>query len=170
MSKMPFRRRKTREIAMQILFAWDSHGGEDMAMAYSLAAEASNDDEAKKAAVEIAKSTWDQLATLDLWLERLTPKYSFRRQPSVDRSLLRLAAWELTSQTAPAKVVMDEAIEMAKEFSTAESARLINAVLHNMYTEHKALTGGAIMSEAPGEEPPTSEPPAQSSGPAGKGE
>ena len=170
MSKMPFRRRKTREIAMQILFAWDSHGGEDMAMAYSLAAEASNDDEARQAAVEIAKATWDQLPTLDQWLERLTPKFSFRRQPSVDRNLLRLAAWELTSQTAPAKVVIDEAIEMAREFSTEESARLVNAVLDAMLIEHKALTGGAIMPEAPDEEPPVSEPPAQTSGPAGKGE
>jgi transcription antitermination protein NusB len=167
---MPFRRRKTREIAMQILFAWDSHGGEDMAMAYSMAADASNDEEARSAAVEIAKATWDQCPTLDPWLERLTPKFSFRRQPSVDRSLLRLAAWEITSQTAPAKVVIDEAIEMAKEFSTAESARLINAVLDALLTEHKALTGGGIMPAAPGEKPPVSQPPAQTSGPAGKDE
>lgn len=161
MSKMPFRRRKTREIAMQILFAWDSHGGEDMGMAHTIAAGGSADDEALKAAVEIAKATWDQLPTLDQWLERLTPKYSLRRQPGVDRSILRLAAWELTSRTAPAKVVMDEAIDLAREFSTAESARLINAVLDAMFIEHKALTDEGIL---PGE------PPAQTSGPAGKGE
>ncbi len=152
---------------MQILFAWDSHGGEDMAMATSLAAAASDDIEARDAAVEIAKATWDQLPTLDAWLERLTPKYSLRRQPGVDRSLLRLAAWELTSRTAPAKVVFDEAIEMAKEFSTAESARLVNAVLDAMFIEHKALTDEGII---PGTEPAADEPPAQAGGPAGKGE
>lgn len=141
-----------------------------MVAAHTIAAGGSADEEALKASVEVAKATWDLCPTLDPWLERLSPKFSFKRQPSVDRSLLRLAAWEIVSQTAPAKVAIDEAIEMAREFSTAESARLINAVLHALLAEHKALTGGAIMPEMPAAEPPASEPPAKTSDPAGKGE
>ena len=51
------------------------------------------------------------------------------RMALVDRNILRLALWELLADRTPRKVVIAEALRLAKEFSTAESARFINGVL-----------------------------------------
>jgi N utilization substance protein B len=58
------------------------------------------------------------------------------RMPLVDRNLLRLAAFELTARPeVPTAVVLDEAIELAKLLSTAESGRFVNGVLAHIATE-----------------------------------
>jgi len=55
----------------------------------------------------------------------------------------RLAAWEMTAGQTPPKVVIDEAIELAKSFSTAQSPGFVNAVLDSVLKEHKQLTESA---------------------------
>ncbi len=67
--------------------------------------------------------------TIDALIERIAPQWPPRRQPAVDRCILRLAVWELTTQATPPKVVIDEAIELAKEFSTEQSPAFVNGVL-----------------------------------------
>jgi len=59
----------------------------------------------------------------------------------VDRNLLRLAVWELTNTDTPPKVVIDEAIELAKEFSTEQSPAFINGVLDAVLKERQGLLG-----------------------------
>jgi hypothetical protein len=61
----------------------------------------------------------DARQTADEWAARLAPQWPTNRQPAVDRAILRLAIWELTNTDTPPKVVIDEAIELAKHFSTA---------------------------------------------------
>lgn len=65
----------------------------------------------------------------DALLERLSKNWRLERMPEIDRGILRLAIYELRSGTAPLKVVIDEAIELAKTFSTAESAPFLNGIL-----------------------------------------
>ena len=62
----------------------------------------------------------------------MAPQWPTRRQPAVDRSILRLAVWELTNTQTPPKVVLDEAIELAKHFSTEQSAAFVNGVGWNL--------------------------------------
>lgn len=159
---------------MQVLFAWDCHNAMDPEMAHTVVANGTDNEEMRTAAIEMAKCTWDQLATLDAWIQRLAPRFAIKRQPGVDRCLLRLAAWEITSGSAPAKVVIMEAVDLAKEYSTAESAGFINAVLDAMLKEHKALTAGQIPpSSAPNNSAAPStpaEPPAGDSPADGKGD
>jgi N utilization substance protein B len=59
----------------------------------------------------------------------------------VDRNLLRLAIWEITNTVTPPKVIIDEAIELAKQFSTEQSAAFVNGVLDSVLKEHQKLTG-----------------------------
>jgi N utilization substance protein B len=138
---MVYRKRKTREIAMQILFAWDSQATMDAGVGAQVAEDCSDDAEIRNEAMEIAKGAWEQIATIDPWIERLAPKWPPRRQPSVDRALIRMAAWELLNSQTPPKVVIAEAIELSKEFSTVQSAAFINGVLDSLLKEHQALTG-----------------------------
>lgn len=133
---------KTRELAMQVLFLWDTHGSMDRETAVQVAADATGDEAMRRDALAIATGAWENRETADRWMERLAPQWPPRRQPAVDRNVLRLAIWELTSSPTPPKVVIDEAIELAKSFSTEQSAAFVNGVLDAVLKEHKALTGG----------------------------
>lgn len=127
---------------MQVLFAWDATGAADGPTAQQIIADAEIENEdARRDALTSAQGTWDQREQIDVRLERLAPHWPPRRQPAVDRNLLRLAVWELTNTPTPPKVVIDEAIELSKEFSTSQSAGFINGVLDAVLKEHLALTG-----------------------------
>ncbi len=133
--------RKVRELAMQILFAWDAAGDAEAAAGDQIAIDAApNDDALRRDALMMARGTWDHRTVIDAWLERLAPQWPPRRQPGVDRNLLRLAVWEMTHQKTPPKVVIDEAIELSHAFSTENSGAFINGVLDAILKEHQALT------------------------------
>jgi len=136
-------RRKIRELAMQLLFAWDANGAADDVATQQMIADGSDDDEVRRESLAMAKGTWEQRTMIDPRVERLAPQWPPRRQPSVDRNLLRLAIWELTNLPTPPKVVIDEAIELSKEYSTEQSASFVNGVLDAILKENQALTGNS---------------------------
>jgi len=123
------KRRKVRELAMQILFVWDTQGSADRALAEQIVADGSEDLEIRKSAMDMAAGVWEQRAGIDSRVERIAPQWPPRRQPGVDRNLIRLAIWEMTSTDTPPKVVIDEAIELARHFSTEQSSAFVNGVL-----------------------------------------
>lgn len=133
------KKRKTRELAMQTLFLWDAAGSNDAAVAEQLVNDGTQDHDIRRAALEMAAGTWGQREQIDAWVERLAPQWPPRRQPGVDRNLIRLAVWELTNTDTPPKVVIDEAIELAKEFSTEQSPAFVNGVLDSVLREKRAL-------------------------------
>ena len=142
---------------MQTLFLWDASGGPDMEVARQLVTDGTEDHEIRRSALDMAGGTWNQREQIDVWIERLAPQWPPRRQPGVDRNLIRLAVWELTNSDTPPKVVIDEAIELAKEFSTEQSAAFVNGVLDSVLKEKRALTGSSELrvesSEGSGDPP-----------------
>ena len=126
---------------MQILFLWDSQDAADRALADQIVMDGSDDPDTRKAALDAAAGTWEQRKIIDERLERIAPQWPPRRQPGVDRNLIRLAVWEMTSTDTPPKVAIDEAIEMAKIFSTEQSAAFVNGVLDAVLKENTALKG-----------------------------
>jgi N utilization substance protein B len=88
----------------------------------------------------MATAAWEGRETADNWINKLAPQWPPRRQPGVDRSILRLAAWELTAGKTPPKIVIDEAIELAKSFSTEQSPAFVNGVLDALLKEYQQLT------------------------------
>jgi N utilization substance protein B len=148
----------SRRVALQVLFAWDAAGARDDEMAVGIAEESGAEVGVRLRAIEWARGAWEMRSELDARTERLAPQWPPRRQPAVDRNILRLAAWELTSTDTPPKVVIDEAIEMAKLYSTENSPAFVNGVLDALLREHLGLTQPEAP-PAPSAEPPT-EPPA----------
>ena len=134
------KRRKIRELAMQILFLWDTQQERNDELAGRVVGEAEIDDGTRRQALEMADGTWKARETIDAWIERLAPQWPPRRQPAVDRNLIRLAVWELTNTATPPKVVIDEAIELAKEYSTEQSGAFVNGVLDAVLKEHEKVT------------------------------
>jgi N utilization substance protein B len=132
--------RKSRELALQLLFLWDVQGDPDAATAEQIMADGSEDAIVRMRAQQMADAAWAVRQTTDACLERLAPQWPPRRQPGVDRGILRLAVWELTQTGTPPKVVIDEAIELAKEFSTEQSPAFINGVLDAVLREIRPKT------------------------------
>lgn len=126
---------------MKLLFLWESTGSNDAEMARQLTHDESEDPVMRQAALDLAGGAWEQRQAADRWVERMAPKWPSHRQPPVDRAILRLAVYELINTPTPPKVVIDEAIEMAKQFSTSHSAAFINGVLDAILKEHQAITG-----------------------------
>jgi N utilization substance protein B len=136
---MSSKKHKARELAMQVLFVWDAHSVADPAWAEQVVSGGSPDVEVRQTALGMAQGAWEQRQVADQWIERLAPQWPPRRQPGVDRNLLRLGVWELTCASTPPKVVIDEAIELAKQYSTEQSAAFVNGVLDAVLKERDAL-------------------------------
>ena len=85
----------------------------------------------------MAGGTWEQRGIDRVRVEKLAPQWPPRRQPGVDRNIMRLAVWELTNADTPPKVVIDEAIELAKAFSTEQSPAFVNGVLDAVLKENR---------------------------------
>jgi N utilization substance protein B len=135
-------RRKARELAMQVMYVWDAHGANDPEMARQAIAGAADADETARAeGLRMAEGAWGQREVSDQWVLRLAPQWPPRRQPPVDRNILRLGIWELTNAPTPPKVVIDEAVELAKQFSTENSPAFVNGVLDAVLRERKAMLG-----------------------------
>jgi N utilization substance protein B len=140
---------KIRELAMQILFLWDTHNSSDLGMAKQVSSDATEDVELRDAALEMATAAWEHRQTSDRWVERVAPQWPPHRQPAVDRNVLRMAVWELVNTSTPPKVVIDEAIELAKHFSTEQSASFVNGVMDAILKEHRTLTSAAPLTDPP---------------------
>jgi N utilization substance protein B len=133
------RKRKTRELAMQAMFLWDSNAQQDTGVARQVVEEETSDTTIIEGAMRMALGAWEQRETIDRRVEHVAPQWPPRRQPAVDRNLIRLAVWELTNADTPPKVVIDEAIELAKLYSTEQSPAFVNGVLDAILKEHETL-------------------------------
>lgn len=91
--------------------------------------------------IRLAAGTWRNLPDLDERLSKLTGEWSLDRQPSADRNILRLAAFEILhcSETPPA-VALNEAVELAKRYGTEDSPRFVNGVLSALAAQAGILT------------------------------
>ncbi|HEV2370381.1 MAG TPA: transcription antitermination factor NusB [Acidimicrobiales bacterium] len=81
-------------------------------------------------ALELVEGVAGKAEAIDGLIGRLAPQWPLERMPAVDRNLLRLAVYELAYRPEiPVGVVIDEAIELAKQYSTEDSGRFVNGVL-----------------------------------------
>ena len=99
-----------------------------------------DDATARVRAVESAHKIWAYRKEGDAWIERIAPQWPPRRQPPIDRNLIRQALWEVTQGKVPPKVAVDEAIELAKVYGAENSPAFINGVLDAVMKEIGGLT------------------------------
>lgn len=122
--------RRIRHGALQVLYMLDSSKGElDLEVVRPLLLEMVDDAAGAASAIELAVSAWQQIDEADGAIAPLCPDWPINRQPIIDRNVLRLAWFEMTSGRTPPKAAINEAIELAREFSTERSPAFINGVL-----------------------------------------
>ncbi|MCC5785507.1 MAG: transcription antitermination factor NusB [Phycisphaerales bacterium] len=121
----------TRRLALQLLFEIDSSGG-DRAIddVLSRLDEVEDLGPIHRERVEmLVRGSWAGRSQADRLFASLAPTWPASRQPGVDRALLRLSHFEITSGLTPAKIAVNEAVELAKRFSTERSPSFINGLL-----------------------------------------
>ncbi len=124
------RRTRARELTMQALYQLDVQGPDLFELLDRFFAEADEDDFVRKLASDWTKGTWENLEQCDEPIIVSTIKWQFTRLSPVDKSILRLAVYQLKfCPDIPPKVVINEAIELAKKFSTDKSPAFVNGVL-----------------------------------------
>jgi N utilization substance protein B len=122
-------RRKSREAALQMLFQWGMNQQPAARIEASFWKSARGAESTRKFANELFEGAVAQAESSDALMEKLSKNWRIERLSEIDRAILRLAIYELRAGTAPMKVVINEAIELAKKFSTPESTPFLNGIL-----------------------------------------
>lgn len=131
-------RRQAREAALQILFLSDiAHLSGERAAAIIWAG-ADFPPRAKHFADALAEGTLKHRPEIDHLIAKYAENWEIGRMAAVDRNVLRLAAFELLHELeTPVSVVIDEAVEIAKTFSTQDSGKFVNGILDKIKTERR---------------------------------
>ncbi len=133
-------RRRSRERALQALYQVDLAGAEP-AEALRAAAAAEEGPESTDAAIgqfatELVQGVVGHLAELDALIQKHSLHWRVERMGKIDRNVLRLGAFELRYQAdTPAKVAINEAVELGKLFGSEESSAFVNAILDKIAQE-----------------------------------
>jgi len=92
-------------------------------------------DAERARASEMAVGAWKARRDSDTFVRRIAPEWPPHRMPAVDRAILRLAMFEMTTGDHNPKIAVNEAIELAKKFSTDRSPAFVNALLDKALKE-----------------------------------
>lgn len=128
-------RHRSRQRALQVLFLVDLRGQPVPEAISSYYATLSSEQEpvpeteADPFMETLVKGTADNTAEIDGWIAEKSQNWRLDRMPVVDRNILRMALYEMTKTETPPAVVIDEALELARQFSSDESVAFINGVL-----------------------------------------
>jgi N utilization substance protein B len=125
--------RDIRRCAVQAMYQFDAGNADAEEAVRASLAESPGDEESHRRGFELAKRAWAARDKADAAVAALSPDWPTYRQPVVDRTILRLAHYEMTSGKTPPKVAINEAVELAKEFSTEKSPMFINGVLDKIF-------------------------------------
>lgn len=104
---------------------WKEHAGENVA------------EEVKGFTGELVKGTAQNLGAIDAMIASHATNWQLKRMATVDRNILRMGCYELVFRAdIPPKVSINEAVELAKRFSSLEAGKFVNAVLDKIKIEH----------------------------------
>ena len=126
------RRSRAREVALQILFEDDVNPRASVEQTKEFLRARLSSGEYEEFALSLILGVRRNLSELDDLLESTAENWSVRRMAPTDRNVLRLGAFELLYTETPYKVVINEAIELARRFGNANSAQFVNGILDKL--------------------------------------
>ena len=145
------RRRKAREIALQVLYQIDVlniDAGEAVDLFWS---NFSGAEEARKYSTELVEGTCRHREEIDRLICGCSENWSLERMARVDRNILRLAIYELLyCRNVPPKVTLNEAIDLGKDYGSENSGSFINGILDALYAKIRGPHADQDINGAPG--------------------
>lgn len=132
-------RRQSRICALQLLFQWDIHRSTEHWLAdYWTQHPAASD--VREFAEQIVEGVMARHDEIDALIAKLAANWKITRMPIVDRNILRMGLYELLwLPDVPAKVTVNEAIELAKQFADDETKRFVNGILDKVLKDDPRL-------------------------------
>jgi N utilization substance protein B len=154
------RRSRAREVALQLLFQRDLNPMVPRPAIERFARDRLGDPDLEPFALALYDGVLEHGGDIDRRLGESAENWRLARMPAVDRNVLRLGAFELlyTPQT-PASVAINESIELARRFGSADSPAFVNGVLDRLAKMRSAESGPAGEPPSPAPEPPAGAPP-----------
>jgi N utilization substance protein B len=126
------RRTRAREIALQALFQEDLNPNNSLENLGAFLAARLQDESLREFAKQLVLGVKRNQEELDQLLAEKAANWSVPRMAATDRNLLRLGAYEIRYSDTPDRVAIDEAIELAKRYGTAQSPQFINGILDKL--------------------------------------
>lgn len=121
---------------MQMLFQWEMSPQEPAKLEAKFWKSAKAADTTRGFANRLFEDTVKEAPVLDEIIQKHCENWRFDRLAAIDRAILRLAIHELRAGETPPKVVLNEAVELAKKFSSEEAGGFVNGILDSV---HKSL-------------------------------
>jgi transcription antitermination protein NusB len=129
-------RTKAREFAMQMLFQWDMSQQDPTRLENTFWKSAKAAAQTRTFANQLFEGAARDANDLDEIISKHAANWRLERISAIDRAILRLAMHEMRATDTPAKVVINEAVDLAKKFSSEDAGGFVNGILD---TYRKAL-------------------------------
>ena len=122
-------RSKGREFAMQMLFQWDMSQQDPTKLEKKFWGGAKAAETTRAFANRLFEGAAREVSALDEMIVKHAENWRFERLAAIDRAILRLAIYELRATDTPPKVILNEAVDLAKKFSSEDSGAFVNGIL-----------------------------------------
>lgn len=126
------RRRKSRQVAIQMLYQIDLNADLDIGVVRDMIRERISDQQLQNFCDSLFLGVMENRAEIDEALQQVAHNWRLNRMAATDRAVLRLGAFELLKTDTPRGVIIDEAIELSKKFGDANSPQFVNGVLDKL--------------------------------------
>ncbi|MFN0206746.1 MAG: transcription antitermination factor NusB [Planctomycetota bacterium] len=142
------KRTRARELSLQFLYQVDLCGEETLKQINEFLQNESKDEDVVRFATRLIQGAWEKRNDIDEMIRKIARNWDLNRMAAIDRNILRLAIYEMQGDDAPPKVIINEAIDLGKKFSTQQSGKFINGILDR--AKAVLASGGAgVAIEAP---------------------
>jgi len=133
-------RTKARKRALDILFEADQRGENIVAVLDDRLNDSGRETPLPEYSEQLVRGVARRWLELNTLIEQASPNWTLSRMPAVDRAILRIGAWEiLDNPDVATAVAIDEAVELARDLSTADSPAFINGILGTIARDAPAL-------------------------------
>jgi len=126
------RRSRAREVALQALFQEDLNPRDSFDQLAPFVKSRLKNESLRTFAIGLVQGVMRNLAELDALLDAKAENWSLSRMAATDRNILRLGAFEIRYADTPDRVAIDEAVELAKRFGSANSSQFVNGILDKL--------------------------------------
>ena len=140
-------RHRAREAALQMLYQLDLNPDVKGPTVRLMIAEQIPEEDLRTFAWQLFAGVMEWRPILDQRIEGVAENWTLARMSATDRNVLRMGAFELLYTDTPHRVAIDEAIELARKFGTAQSAQFVNGLLDRLVPEDKRGEGRSSAGE-----------------------
>ena len=131
------RRSKSRQVAVQMLYQVDLNPDTETASIKEMISDRISDQQLVKFSWDLFTGVMEHRAELDEIIQNVAEKWQLNRMAATDRAVLRLGAYELLKTETPIRVVIDEAIQVAKKFGDVDSPKFVNGILDRIVPDQR---------------------------------